>query len=266
MENNYKGSIYETTKDLENNNFCSTSEYQTNETVSNSINFNCDKEIIKKQVFPIQKNDIINSNSKYEERNMSLVGLLICKDGIVGIGDYKSTKNYLGGYSFEEKERLTQKVFSNNNFILATYGPNEIIINNKKERLEDFINSTLINNVKEDYFFNNMANNTINNETIYRFLVGTTIDNDIYTIYNVEVSNGKFFKKVTNNNFVLGGDNEYFSIIEKLYINYNLSVDEASIKLNNIFKKIIALKDEEDKYHSVSLCGEKDCMIKILKK
>lgn len=207
--------------------------------------------------------DIISSNEIKEDKNLSLVGLLICKDGIVGIGDYKSTKSFYGGIKYKEN-RKTQKIFVNNKFIMATIGTNIIDKDGSREKLEDFINRTLDDDMDYRYFFNHFANYA--NNANYNFFIGTKLLSGEYVLYEIKCSKGKIEEYPIFDNPVFAGDSSYYEILKYIPINYSeMNVEEASAKLKSVFIKLIDLKNESTEYCSVGLEGETEPLTKTFK-
>lgn len=201
------------------------------------------------------KHDTISSNERNEDKCMSLVGLLVCKDGIVGIGDYKSTKTYYGGIKYKEENRKVQKVFANNKFIMVTSGTNIIDKDRNRETLEDFINRTLVDDIDYRYFFNNFANYANNFD--YNFLIGTKLPSSEYALYEIKCLKGKIEEYPIFSNPVFSGDSSYYDILSYIPIDYSkMNVEEAKTKLENVFVKLIDLMDESTEYRSVGLEGE----------
>lgn len=206
----------------------------------------------------------IMKEKRKENTNMSLVGLLVCKDGIVGVGDYKSSKTLYGGIKYKEKNRKAQKVFANNKFIMATTGVNIIDKDEEREKLEDFINRTLTDNMDYKYFFNNFINHA--NNADYNFIVGTKLPSGEYALYEIKCLKGEIKEYPLFSNPLFAGDSSYYNVLSFLPVDYsNMSVEEAKIKLENIFIKLIDLMNESTEYRSVGLEGESKPLALIFK-
>ena len=205
---------------------------------------------------------ILYNNEKKGENNMSLVGLFKCGNGIVGFGDYKSTKR-LNFFVKEEENRETKKVFKNNKFIFVTFGFNEILVNNNKTRLEDYISSNLKEDTNCDEFFNGLANYTSSSNIIYNFLVGKKGEDGFYFIYDVKVCKGKVEFYVTNGYIVCGGDAKYHNAITSLSIDYTKDVNIIAKKIEKAIKSLIEFYSVEDVYQSVGTNANGDILIEI---
>lgn len=88
------------------------------------------------------------SDDQNNEREyyMSFVGIIKCQDGLVAFGDSKSTSNRndpFGGIRKDPNKDRVQKVFSNDDFLLCTFGVNTITNMGKTIYIEDWIRQNI---------------------------------------------------------------------------------------------------------------------------
>lgn len=137
---------------------------------------------------------VYNKTIERNKNDMSFVGLLKCKEGIVAFGDSKSSLNDGNGTLYEEQGRITRKVFKNDKFIFVTFGSNKYIINNKEDNLENLLDRELLNGTSDakSYFENlyNKLGETFKTwpKEIYRFIYGEKENNE-YFLYSIIINN-----------------------------------------------------------------------------
>lgn len=130
-------------------------------------------------------NDKIKENER--KNNMSLVLMLKSKHGLVAASDSKSTLTL--GYG-EEAERSVQKVFSGENYLLATWGENRVHVGNWC-RMEDIMKE-MVETYPYDYkkLLHNFHKKIEGGPyQVYHFLIGFYYDSKEYPgnpVYIVE--------------------------------------------------------------------------------
>lgn len=193
-------------------------------------------------------------------KNMSFVAMIHNQNGIVAIADSKSTINYAQGLVEEEKNRDTQKIFYNKNFILLTFGTNEVIFNNGNyKRLEDIINELLNDDDNHVLFIDKLShyihqNQNPDNQYSFNFIVGTSefFDNENrFVSYSININNNG----VTKSNYsiktglVAGGCHS--QIINTLNVSINWSIDEMIQKLEKLITISMQLEETFSTYSAV---------------
>lgn len=186
----------------------------------------------------------------YEENNMSFVGLIICKDGIVGFGDSKfSILSANSNFTYEDKRRKdNRKIFKNENFILATYGNN--IIDNCY--IEELISEHLTTNINPNNFFQKLKRR-IDNSLTYNFIIGFKENNKYKTCF-VEINkNDLKFNETNIIGCCYGGADHYLKPFNYIAskIDFSKSCEEIAPKIQRILNKMNEIYDETDDYNSV---------------
>lgn len=195
---------------------------------------------------------------------MSLVGVFKCIDGIVGIGDFRSTISN-NDYKGEELDRKCQKVFLNEHFIVAFYGANTLVIDDKKVKLEDIMPEIMTRTTSVDDFVKLFMERTVGNDSIYSFLYGTKISDEGYIIGKICIKEGTCEKNRVFSSCIFGGDSKYFSAMANLSINPNKNTEEIALKLEKALKSLMDFYSVEDIYQTVGTDVDGSVDVKIFK-
>lgn len=106
-------------------------------------------------------------------KNVSLIAMKICQNGIVAFGDSKASRKYDDNSLFEDKERGSiQKVFKHHNFIIATSGNNEVNIDGKNTTVEQIINELIKTSTSVVDFCNQFFEISKEDGREYQFMFG----------------------------------------------------------------------------------------------
>lgn len=207
---------------------------------------------------------IISENNRMRGMNMSLILAGRAKDGLVFVSDSKCTIANPDGVGYQEQGRIAKKVFSCNDFILATYGINELIINNNRVFIEDVINDILlsINPASVSDFckaFRNVAMQYAafaSGKVSYNFLFGYRSQSGFdYVMHHVCLTNNEFNDSHMYMNpaipVVALGDSKFFMNDFYSNINRNLSTQEMLSHLEKLMESMIQIGDALLPYNSI---------------
>lgn len=122
---------------------------------------------------------IYQKETRKDTDNMSFVGLHITKTGVIAFADSKASISYHNKETHEDTNRKNlQKIFANQEFIMVTWGNNEVFSPKNRTNIEDYINKTLSEHISLTDFF--MAfyraiyiDKATYNNGIYNFLVSS---------------------------------------------------------------------------------------------
>lgn len=193
--------------------------------------------------------------------NMSFVGMHITNEGIIAFADSKATLKYKNRANIEDTKRgRIKKIFKNSNFILVTYGNNEIYLNKKIINIEDYIDENLKNDTKVlefiDKFQNNLSTDVlVHNDGLYQFIIGTKDDNGNYCIYHFktdikkqEETQSYSISKPIYKGYSVGGNQNYIDIYNIHTFYHNEDISEYSQHIRNVVKNMVQLEDCFHKY------------------
>lgn len=209
---------------------------------------------------------------------MALVGIAACKNGIVGIADYKSENTYEGKNGTinqdEDLYRATKKIFLGDEYLLVAYGSN--ILKDKKWGkdiyLEDYFkkNEKKMKKAKKIQKFLKKTQKKFMYNEFYGFLFGYVDQNGKYQIERFEFNLNTVAGHEKAKNFVLteydengvvyGGD----TMLAKL-----MNIPFIYTKWEDVFHTEKTIKEKmvsiiaQDKTESSSLYGNKEPQTEI---
>lgn len=198
----------------------------------------------------------IDKNMRKDLNNMSFVGLAICKNGIIGFGDSKSSRfDELGNLVEDIRKIPVQKVFKTNNYILAICGNNQLSINGVLINIEDWLNANLNEFTNPLDLLSECLTLLSNNPSVptgYTFFIGCK-DNRGYYTQCVEIINGQLiisFKQYNHTRF----NNVHFYTMHASDWEYtNLPVEISSLKIKEKFEWLIETANKIGTYNPVGL-------------
>lgn len=225
-----------------------------------SIGFRQSNEFVEKSNLCYSES---NSKENEENKNMSLVGLFRCSDGIVGIGDYKSTCT-LFELKYDELDRFPQKVFNFKKFILATFGNNDFIKDGKRYLIENVIKEIVDEFDDAKNFCQKFKEKISGIDLDFYFFIGLKKDNK-YELFSVKINKEDITYKQIYSPSVFGGDKKYYEIMCSLAINPNQKTKIVAKKLEKALKSLIELYSVEDIYQTVGTNDKGEILIEIFK-
>lgn len=201
----------------------------------------------------------MNINKEYkrkEEDSMSFIGMKICNNGIVAFGDSKSSK-YINGCLTCDKERgEIQKIFKHDNFIISTWGINEIIVNNNKvDWIEDVMNLILSSCKDKEDFLEQFKNYLFDSKNIqeFHFLIGykdthyQIIEYKVNAFYVLPISYEHY------NGSKYAGDVDYMKKYNQLRYKDKIDSLEFSLYIKKEIERMIEDFEEKLDYNPVGL-------------
>ena len=194
-------------------------------------------------------------NNDDEIKDMSVVGIFKCSDGVLGFGDTKGTVNRK---EYDKERGIIKKVFQNDYLILITYGNNKV----GDEKLEDILERIVVEENNEVGKTATHLQEYIEKRSLlnYNFAIYSKEENRFY-----EYTVGKIYSVVETQGFIYSGADLYRSFIkifEDANFNYKrengiirlLTVKELKEKLNRILTFLIKeLDDTVEFYNPVGL-------------
>lgn len=194
-------------------------------------------------------------NNDDEVKDMSIVGIFKCSDGVLGFGDTKGTVNRK---EYDKERGIIKKVFQNDYLILITYGNNKV----GDEKLEDILERIVVEENNEVGKTATHLQEYIEKRSLlnYNFAIYSKEENRFY-----EYTVGKIYSVVETRGFIYSGADLYRSFIkifEDANFNYKrengiirlLTVKELKEKLNRILTFLIKeLDDTVEFYNPVGL-------------
>lgn len=194
-------------------------------------------------------------------KDMSFVGMHITDEGIIAFADSKSSILFEDGRQIEDIKRgKIQKVFKNKNFILVTYGNNEIFSAKNKMKMEDYINEQINKDITYEDFINSFYQDILNdkpeyNDGIYYFIIGTKDKKDRYCIYDVKINVNEEnhtenfpIPKPLYQGFVVGGNEIYMNTYMAQTFYHDISIKQYSSHIKKVVECIIRLENCFNKY------------------
>lgn len=196
--------------------------------------------------------------------HMSFVGMHITDDGIIAFADSKATLSFESGRKTEDCKRgHIQKLFKNNQFILVTYGNNEIFSEEDKTNIEDYISQKMINDISYEEFINvfyqDITNNKADyNDGIYQFIIGSKDENERYYLLRCTVEQGKYIQfssKSFGKAVFYGGEESYCQMYATQQFYNDINIHKYALMLKLFLEKMIEAKDafSEIEYNPVGL-------------
>ncbi len=214
---------------------------------------------------------------------------MLCKDGIIGIGDYRSSKKISDGnggflkkpnsndYLLEEdKKRIVNKVFVNDNYIIITIGANNIRLNNINQvNLEDYLEPLMEENFPLYELVNKISEVIYDKDTCGIGIGLLYKDKYIIGYYNIEgkqkinfSNNDDFLSKCNlgNHTYIWGGTPWCRDYMVSKMLDGQDNVNYAKEKISYEFMLCIEEYNKIPGYHAVGLQGMIEPNIKVFPK
>lgn len=201
-----------------------------------------------------------SQNKRKDTENMSFVAMLHNQNGIVAIADSKSTVHYTNGDREEEVGRKTQKLFCNSQFILLTFGKNQIELSNGNYiNLEDIINDNLKEGDNPSEFLNRLLlciKGLQKNEKPYEFhfLIGyqKNIDNyDRFVSQSIDITTDGMTSSPYQIKTGIFAGGCHSQIVNGLNIGINWTIDELVLKARTLMEVSRKLEEAFSLYSAV---------------
>lgn len=195
---------------------------------------------------------------------MSFVGMHIMQDGIIAFADSKATLSFETGRRVEDYKRgPIQKIFKNNQFILATHGNNEIFSEEYKMNIENYINNKMANNVTYEDFIHNFYQDISNckaeyNDGKYNFIIGSKDKTGKYFLLRCTVQQGEyvqFSSKTFGQSVLYGSEKSFCKMYEVQQFYHDIDIYQYASMIKTFLEKMIEAKDAFSKieYNPVGL-------------
>lgn len=200
-------------------------------------------------------NSICYPETKKEDTKMSFVGIYVCDDGLVAFGDSKSSKQTSLGSFMSNGDNNVKKVFKGHDFLVVTYGLNEIleapyVIARLEKVIEPMIRQA--HDYKDFLFMLHSHLQEVNESDKYTFIFGVK-DKKGYKVVRYAVSNMSI-EYIGGPNWRLTCDGVLFYTSRKENIECAITSNRVEVVkevLPIAIKKIIAEADAFDIYNPV---------------
>lgn len=187
--------------------------------------------------------------------DMSLVAMMVCKDGIVGFGDSKASRKDDNGCLYEDKDcGKIKKIFKNENMIIATSGNNEIIIDKNITYIETIINNILLSAKTPSEFSVRFFEESKEDGRTFQFIIGYINNDGNYAIQCMDIDGKGIYPKdeITSQRIlVFQGDKKYCDILKQMRFEKYSMVQKAKKEIKQLLSHMIIIFDHYNEYNSV---------------
>ena len=209
----------------------------------------------------ICNNDTISNNNESEKNKMSIVGIIQCKDGVLGFADNKASLNFHNKIILDEKRKEIKKIFNYHNFLVTTCGNNQI--GNKK--IEDILEKVVFSSNSLKFLIDSFCSylkESCDNREFELIIYENNYNNSDKIVkaifYNGELNNINYLS-----HFIIDGYPIYKEVLYDLLLNilseyrtpqgfYDLTVSKMKEKIENTLNDLTNFLDKMLSYNPVS--------------
>ena len=184
---------------------------------------------------------------------MSFVGIIRCRDGIVGFADSRSSVPIpLGGLGLDVTRGDVKKIFKTKDAVIVTCGINVIVRQKGRMALEDYVHFNDEMSIGQSLFALHLDLLKDGVKDTFSFIIGERCE-DGFTVRAYDVSASGITLKNCFTGYILSGGNQwYVNQADDIVTRINHLMVEDSVKmLPDILKGMIAEADRMGGYNPV---------------